>query len=84
MESTRPEIISKSIANVKPCVNTQCKDADALSLKCENKQDPVEKVKLVTKSNSFRKTAHEKEKAILELKEAITKLENDLKNVQMM
>ena len=55
------------------------KDADALSLECENKQDPVEIVKLV-KSNSFRKTAIEKEKAIPELKEAIiTKLDNDLK-----
>ena len=56
------------------------KDTDVLSLECENKQDPVEIVKLV-KSNSFRKTAIEKEKAISELKEAITKLENDLKNV---
>ena len=51
------------------------KDADALSLEFDNKQDPVEIVKLFTKPNSFRKAAIEKEKAISELKEEITKLE---------
>ena len=82
------KIFIDEIANVKPskvalesCVTTLRKDADALSLECENKQDPVEIVKLVTKSNLFRKTAIEKEEAISELKEVITKLENDLKNV---
>lgn len=48
------------------------------------KQDPVEIVKIVTKSHLFGKTAIEKEKAILELKEAIKNLDNDLKNVYMM
>ena len=52
-----------------------------LMLECENKQDHVEIVKLVTKSNLFRKAAIAKEKAISELKEAIRKLENDLKYV---
>ena len=82
------KIFIDEIANVKSSkvalessVTTLCKDADALSLESENKQDPVEIVKLVTKSNSFRKTAIEKEEAISELKEVITKLENDLKNV---
>ena len=56
----------------------------SLSLECENRLDPVELIKLVTKSNSFRKTAIEKEMAISELKQAMTKLENDLKNLQMM
>ena len=50
-------------------------DADVLSLECDNKEDPVEIVKLFTKPNSFRKTAIEKEKAISELKEEMTKLE---------
>ena len=75
------KILIDEIANVKrskvtleSCVTTLLKDADALSLECENKQDPVEIIKLV-KSNSFRKTAIEKEKAISELKETITKLE---------
>ena len=63
------------------CVTTFRKYADALSLECEKKQDSVE---LVTKSNLFRKTAIKKEKAISELKEVITKLETELKNVQMM
>ena len=49
--------------------------------KKKKKKDPVEMVKLVTKSNLFRKTAIEKEKAISEWKEAITKLENDLRSV---
>ena len=62
------------------CVTTLLKYADALSLECEKKQDSVE---LVTKSNLFRKTAIKKE-AISELKEVITKLETELKNVQMM
>lgn len=62
------------------CVTTLRKYADALSLECEKKQDSVE---LVTKSNLFRKTAIKKE-AISELKEVITKLETELKNVQMM
>ena len=81
------KVLIDEIANVKrskvtleSCVTTLRKDADALSLECENKQDPVEIVKLF-KSNSFRKTAIEKEKAISKLKEAIKKLENDLKNV---
>ena len=80
------KILIDEIANVKrckvtleSCVTTLRKDADALSLECENKQDHVEIVKAV-KSNSFRKTAIEKERAISELKEAITKLDNDLKN----
>ena len=47
----------------------------------KKKKDPVEMVKLVTKSNLFTKTAIEKEKAISEWKEAITKLENDLRSV---
>ena len=47
----------------------------------KKKKDPVEMVKLVTKSNLFRKTAIEKEKAISEWKEAMTKLENDLRSV---
>ena len=84
----KPKILIDEIANVKrskvtleSCVTTFYKDANYISLECENKQDPVEIVKLVTKSNSFRKTAIEKEKAISELKKAITKLENYLKNV---
>ena len=81
------KIFINEIANVKrskvtleSCVATLHKDADGLSLECENNQNPVEIVKLI-KSYSFRKTAIEKEKAISELKEAITKLENDLENV---
>ena len=81
------KILIDEIANVKrikvtleSCDTTLRKDPDVLSLKWENKQDPVEIVKLV-KSNSFRKTAIENEKAISKLKEPITKLENDLKNV---
>ena len=46
-------------------------------LNVKKKQDSVE---LVTKSNLFRKTAIKKE-AISELKEVITKLETELKNV---
>ena len=84
----KQKIFIDKIANVKcskltleSCVTTLCKDADALSLECENRLDPVELIKLVTKSNSFRKTAIEKEMAISELKQAMTKLENDLKNL---
>ena len=60
------KILIDEIANVKRSkitlefrVTTLRKDADALSLECENKQDPLEIVKLV-KSNSFTKTAIEK------------------------
>ena len=56
------------------------KDVVPLFPKCKNKLESVEKVKLVTKSNSFRKTVTEKEKVISDLKQAMTKLENDLKN----
>ena len=35
-----------------------CKDADGLSLECEDRQDPVEIVKLITKSNSFSKNSY--------------------------
>ena len=73
--------VKQSKVTLESCVTTLYKDADPLSLECENKQDPVEIVKLVTKSNSFRKIAIKKKKAISELKEAITKLENDLKNI---
>ena len=81
------KILIVEIANVKrskvtleSCVTTLRKHADAVSLECENKQDPVEIVKLV-KSNSFRKKGIEKKKAISKLKDAITQLENDLKNI---
>ena len=57
------------------------KDVVPLFPKCKNKLESVEKVKLVTKSNSFRKTVTEKEKVISDLKQAMTKLESDLKNV---
>ena len=73
--------VKRSKVTLESCVTTLRKGADAPSLECENKQDPIEKVNLVTKPNSLRKTAIVKEKAISELKEAITKLENDLKNV---
>ena len=49
--------------------------------KKKKKKDPVKMVKLVTKSNLFRKTAIKKEKAISEPKEAIAKLENGLRSV---
>ena len=52
---------------IESCVITLRRYADALCLKCENKQDPVEIIKVVTKSNSCRKTAIEKEEAISEL-----------------
>ena len=63
MESARAKTVSESrekkrkilvdeIATVK-----RSKGADAPSLECENKQDPIEKVNLVTKPNSLRKTA---------------------------
>ena len=95
MESARAKTISESrekkrkilideLANVKPskvtlecCITTLRKDADALSLECENKQDPVKIVKPVTKCIPF----SGKREAISKLKEAITKLENDFKNV---
>ena len=64
--------VKRSKVTLESCNTTLRKDADALSFECENKQDPVEIVKLSTKSNSFRKTAIEKSKAISELKEAIT------------
>ena len=58
----KQKILICEIANVnhskvtqESCVTTLHKDTDALSLKCEHKQDPVEIVKLV------RKTAIEKE-----------------------
>ena len=57
------------------------KDVVPLFPECKNEKESVEKVKLVTKSNSFRKTVTEKEKVISDLKQAMTKLENDLKNV---
>ena len=57
------------------------KDVVPLFPEFKNKQESVEKVKLVTKSNSFRKTVTEKEKVISDLKQAMTKLESDLKNV---
>ena len=48
------KVLIDEIANVKrskvtleSCVTTLRKDADALSLECESKQDPVEVVKLV-------------------------------------
>ena len=74
-------IVKRSKVAQESCVITLRKYADVLSFKIENKQDPVEIAKLVTKSSRFRKTAIENEKTISELKEAITKLENDLKNV---
>ena len=49
------KILIDEIANVKlskvtleSCVTTLCKVADALTPECENKQDPVEIVKLVS------------------------------------
>lgn len=62
------KILINEIANVKRskvtpelCITTLYKDADALSREFEIKQDPVETVKLVAKSSSFRKAAIEKE-----------------------
>ena len=49
--------VKRSKVTLESCVTTLCKGADAPSLKCENKQDPIEKVNLVTKPNSLRKTA---------------------------
>ena len=68
-EKKRKILIECCKVTLESCVATLRKDADALSLEFENKQDPVEIVKLVIKSNSFRKTAIEKEKAISEMKD---------------
>ena len=73
-------VYSKCRAVIESARKSVLMNALALSLECENKQDPVEIVELV-KSNLFRKTAIERENTISELKQAITKSENDLKNV---
>ena len=73
--------VKRSKVTIESRDTTLRKDVVSLFPKCKNKQESVEKVKLVTKSNSFRKTVTEKEKVISDLKQAMTKLENDLKNV---
>ena len=72
--------VKRSKVTIESRDTTLRKDVVPLFPKCKNKQESVEKVKLVTKSNSFRKTVTEKEKVISDLKQAMTKLENDLKN----
>ena len=61
-------------------IATLRKDADSLSTECENEKDMKVVMQLVVKSNSFRKSAIEKETTITELTKAITKLENELKD----
>ena len=50
------------------------------SIECENEKDVKFLMQLVVKSNSFHKTAIEKETTVAELTKAITKLENKLKD----
>ena len=47
--------------SVKACSATLRKDADSLSIDCENEKDMKVVMQLVVKSNSFHKTAIEKE-----------------------
>ena len=50
-----------------------------MALECESKTNAKEVMEMVIKSNSFRKTALEKENMVCDLSKAIDKLENELK-----